>query len=159
MFLDIPLERSRPSVMPVIALIVTLLASPAFAEPTPLKLPIDKRPVAARIGDYAMVAVTTARAYEAWHDADRKGAFVEMACEAAVAMGSIELMKRAFHRPRPDGSDNKSFPSGHTGYATAMSGWQIGAVVAVSRQMAAKHYLTDTLGGLLTGYFATKVCR
>lgn len=143
----------------VSALIFVLLASPAFAEPTPLKLPVDKRPVAGRMADYTMVAVTTARAYDAWHDTDRKAAFIEMGCEAALTLGSIELMKRAFGRPRPDRSDNMSFPSGHTGYAAAMGGWQVATSVAVMRQMAWKHYFTDTLGGFLVGYAATKVCR
>ena len=141
------------------AAVVVLLASPAFAEPTPLKLPVDKRPVAARVSDYSLVAITSIRAYDAWHDGDRKHAFLEMGCEAAVTLGAIEGIKLVVSRTRPDGSDRKSFPSGHSGFAQAMGGWRVAVPVAAMRQMAWKHYFTDTLGGLLVGFLSTKVCR
>lgn len=142
-----------------IPLIVAIAAPAAAQEPTPLKLPVDARPVAARLADVAMIGVTGVRAYQAWRAYDRTHAFLEMGCEAAVTLVSIEVIKRAVHRRRPDGSDNLSFPSGHTGYAEAMGGWKVAVPVAGLRQMAWKHYFTDTLGGFLTGFVATKVCR
>jgi len=146
--------------MRAIALLLLLLASPVYAqEPTPLKLPIDARPVAARISDYTLVAAATIRVRDAWHDADRTGAFIELGCEAGLTMGVIEVLKRVIHRTRPDGSDDHSMPSGHTGMAGVLGGWPLAAPVSVMRQMAWKHYLTDTIVGFGVAFLSTKVCR
>lgn len=143
----------------IIALFALMISMPVAAEPTPLRLPVDARPVAARVSDASMMAVTAMRTYDAWHDGDRKHAFLEMGCEAALTLGPIEVLKRTVHRTRPDGSDNNSLPSGHTGYAMAMGGWQWAVPVAALRQMAWKHYLTDTLVGAGIGWLATRMCR
>lgn len=142
-----------------IAAALILLASPVYAQEPTLKLPVEARPVAARISDYAVVSAATIRLYEAWHDEDRKGALIEAGCEAAVTAGSVELMKRAFGRERPDKSDRYSFPSGHSGMAFAMGGFRFAVPVAGLRVLSAKHFWTDTLGGILTAYAATQVCR
>lgn len=145
--------------MRVLALVL-LLAVPAQAqEPTPLKLPLGARPYAARAADLAVIGATAARGVEAWRSGDRRRAFLEMGCEAALALGAVEVLKRVVGRERPDHSDRLSFPSGHTAYAQAMGGWRVSVPVAALRQMAARHYLTDTVGGFLIGLGASRVCR
>jgi membrane-associated phospholipid phosphatase len=74
-------------------------------------------------------------------------------------------MKRAVGRERPDGSNDHSFPSGHSSgtFATATViqrryGWDIGlpayivaAYVAASRLNEARHYLSDVVFGAAVG--------
>lgn len=74
-------------------------------------------------------------------------------------------LKYIVREPRPDGSDRKSFPSGHTTAAFAFAsvvgaedGWGWGALsyafataVAVSRMSDNKHNLHDVIGGATIG--------
>jgi hypothetical protein len=75
-------------------------------------------------------------------------------------------VKSAVGRERPNGEDEKSFPSGHTSNAFALAvvverhyGWKAGlpayalaSAVAVSRLQRNKHYLSDVLAGATLGY-------
>ena len=77
--------------------------------------------------------------------------------------GSLKVMAR---RPRPDGSSNLSFPSGHISnsfmWATVVSrhyGWKAGlpafaaaGYVGASRLKSHKHFLTDVVAGATLGY-------
>lgn len=81
------------------------------------------------------------------------------------ALALTQGAKQAFPRLRPDGSDNDSFPSGHssTAFAAAATlqnryGWQVGvpaqlvaAFVGVARVQAHKHYWSDVLVGAAIG--------
>ncbi|RYY32888.1 MAG: phosphatase PAP2 family protein [Sphingomonadales bacterium] len=74
-------------------------------------------------------------------------------------------LKEAIHERRPDGSDNKSFPSGHASASFAAAallqnryGWQVGlpaqlvaAFVGVSRVEARKHHWWDVAAGAAIG--------
>ena len=74
-------------------------------------------------------------------------------------------VKLAVRRERPDGSNNRSFPSGHASgtFATATVlqrryGWKVGVpayavagYVAVSRMNEGEHYLSDVLFGATIG--------
>ena len=74
-------------------------------------------------------------------------------------------IKAAVRRERPDGSNNRSFPSGHasTSFATATVlqsnyGWQVGipayaaaGFVAASRLNEDRHYLSDVVFGAALG--------
>ncbi len=89
--------------------------------------------------------------------------------QAAGSMGAAFVvtqgLKRAFPDRRPDGSDTKSFPSGHASLAFAAAatlqnrnGWQIGipaqviaAFVAVPRVQAKKHAWDDVAVGAAIG--------
>jgi membrane-associated phospholipid phosphatase len=80
----------------------------------------------------------------------------------------IEPLKFAVGRERPDGSDNQSFPSGHSAitFATATVierhlGWRksvlayvLAAYVATSRLHDNKHYLSDVVFGSAVGTVA-----
>lgn len=85
----------------------------------------------------------------------------------------VQGIKLATQRSRPDGSNNHSFPSGHTASAFATAsvlqrhfGWKVGipayafgAYVGAARMSADKHYLSDVLMGaglgIASGYSVT----
>ena len=89
--------------------------------------------------------------------------------EAALSMGGAfavtEGLKWAIPEERPDHSDDKSFPSGHTStsFAAAASlekryGWKIGlpahalaVFVGVARVEAKKHFVQDVVAGAAIG--------
>lgn len=78
-----------------------------------------------------------------------------------IAMG----LKEVVHERRPDGSDNKSFPSGHAAISFAAAatmhrryGWEVGlpatlvaAFVGVARVKADKHHWYDVAAGAAIG--------
>lgn len=78
---------------------------------------------------------------------------------------ATEALKQAFPEQRPDGSDDKSFPSGHTsisfasaGYLHQRYGWQVGlpatavaAFVGFARVEADKHHWYDVVAGAAVG--------
>jgi membrane-associated phospholipid phosphatase len=81
---------------------------------------------------------------------------------------AVQTAKHAIRRPRPDGSDRFSLPSGHAAGAFATAtvlqrhfGWRIGvpayaagAYVASSRMSANKHHLSDVIMGAAFGIAA-----
>jgi membrane-associated phospholipid phosphatase len=82
-----------------------------------------------------------------------------------VTQGLTQAVKLAVQRPRPDGSDSFSFPSGHSSSAFATAtvlqrhyGWKVGApaygfagYVAASRLSENKHHLSDVIFGATIG--------
>ncbi|MGR5294534.1 phosphatase PAP2 family protein [Vibrio mediterranei] len=91
--------------------------------------------------------------------------------QAGLSIGSASAIglvgKHTIDAPRPDGSDNKSFPSNHTANAFASAttlhirhGWQVGlpaygvaTLVGVGRVQADKHYWRDVAAGAAIGIF------
>ena len=77
---------------------------------------------------------------------------------------ATEVLKRAFGERRPDGSDHRSFPSGHSAAAFAIAQvnaearpkdavyWYAGAaLIADSRVKLRRHYVHDVVAGALLG--------
>lgn len=89
--------------------------------------------------------------------------------QATLALGSTRLvtdaLKDVVGEERPDGSNNRSFPSGHTSMSFAAAGtlhkrygWEIGipahavaAFVGAARVKANKHYVHDVIAGAALG--------
>jgi membrane-associated phospholipid phosphatase len=82
--------------------------------------------------------------------------------------GYTELLKVTVRRVRPDGSNNKSFPSGHASATFTLAviaqehyGWKLGApmyafagFVGYSRLEKNVHWLSDVLAGATLGYIS-----
>jgi membrane-associated phospholipid phosphatase len=103
---------------------------------------------------------------------DKQGAF-----QAAGSIGAASLittgLKEIFPERRPDGSNRKSFPSGHTsvsfaaaaslynreGKAVGIPAFAVASLVGVARIEADKHFYYDVLVGagigLATGFLIT----
>lgn len=96
-------------------------------------------------------------AARAW--GQREGRGRRMACsgaKSAASFGAVQALKHLVHRERPDGSDNLSFPSGHTSAAAVMQpdGWQgylWPTLIGLGRMLADKHHATDVLAGFGIG--------
>lgn len=98
----------------------------------------------------------------------------QLVLSAGSALAAAEVLKNTVHSTRPDGSDNKSFPSAHTALAFSAASfldrrygerynreygaWAVPAVyglaalTGVARVEADKHRWTDVLAGAAIGY-------
>lgn len=116
---------------------------------------------AGRVGEVALVAVALGKTA-----AERDGAGGrQLALNMGTTIATTEALKRAVGSERPNGRDDRSFPSGHTsisfaaaGHLHARYGWQWGApalaaaaFVGVSRVEAREHRWEDVIAGALIG--------
>lgn len=96
------------------------------------------------------------------------------AFSTAVLAGTVNLMKECFRVTRPDGSDHRSFPSGHTatafmtatmltkeyGYLSPWVGgvaYGVASLTGLSRMANNKHWLSDVLTGAGIGILSTEI--
>jgi membrane-associated phospholipid phosphatase len=116
---------------------------------------------ASDVGAYTLIAASIGLPLA---KGDKQGA-LQAAGAFAVTSAVTEGMKQAFPKTRPDGSDRKSFPSGHTSRSFAAAatlykrqGPEIGipafvvaSFVGVARVKADKHFWTDVGVGAAIG--------
>ena len=108
----------------------------------------------------------------AWGQGDTEG-FKQLTLSMVTTVGAAEALKLSVHSMRPDGSDNKSFPSAHTAVAFAAVsfmdkryGEQISSVTpwlyvaagmtGVARVQANKHHWRDVVAGGALGWGASQ---
>lgn len=145
-------------------LIILTLSTNANAETNPFRLSTEKgRHLADQISN---VTVGTQIGLEILRisklEGSKKHNFSCLLERNLVGFGINEVLKRIVKRTRPDGSDNKSFPSMHTMFATVnASGWRysLSITTAWERGAADKHYITDTAFGFGLGELSRRVCQ
>ena len=102
----------------------------------------------------------------------------QLVLSAGSALVAAEVLKSTVHATRPDGSDNKSFPSAHTAlafsaatfidrrygeqYTRTYGAWAmpalygVAALTGVARVEANKHHWGDVLAGAAIGWGASR---
>lgn len=122
--------------------------------------------------DLLAVGLPALAAGSAWGQNDSEG-FKQLTLSMATTVGTAEVLKRTVHEMRPDGSDNKSFPSAHTAVAFAAvrfmdkrygeqmapyTPWLYVAagMTGVARVEANKHRWRDVVAGGALGWGASQ---
>jgi membrane-associated phospholipid phosphatase len=96
---------------------------------------------------------------------DDDSGLVQLAKSEAFSLAATEVLKLTVHETRPNGRDDKSFPSGHTSvsfaaaqYMQMRGGWEYGVpayiaatLVGYSRVRADEHYWKDVVAGAALG--------
>ncbi|MDA0128311.1 phosphatase PAP2 family protein [Vibrio sp. MarTm2] len=113
------------------------------------------------VGAYGLVGIAAAVPL---YKGDWEG-FKQAGFSIGAASGVGLIAKNTIDAERPDGSDNKSFPSNHTANAFASAttlhlryGWEVGlpaygiaTLVGVGRVQAERHYWRDVAAGAALG--------
>jgi PAP2 superfamily len=87
------------------------------------------------------------------------------ACSVGIATGIMLAAKALVPRLRPDGSNHRSFFSGHTAQAGAAqnwnreAGWAFAISTGIGRMTAGKHHLSDVIVGLFDGWGSVWACN
>ncbi len=118
----------------------------------------------AEAGDWVQILLPAGGYLGAWIQGDREGA-IQLTKALGAASVSAHAFKQLAERGRPDATDSRSFPSGHTTASFAGSefirtrygnAWGIPATVAAAfvgytRIRANKHFRDDVLAGASNG--------
>lgn len=101
----------------------------------------------------------------------------EYACKAGASLvlyaGTTYLLKHTVHEMRPDGTDNRSFPSGHTALAfcgatvlhkeygsvspwISVAGYAAATATAVDRVRRNRHHWGDVAAGAAIGFLSAE---
>lgn len=100
---------------------------------------------------------------------DDTAGVVQLVKSEVVTLGIVEVLKSTTHEMRPNGKDDKSFPSGHAAvafsaaqYMQMKGGWEYGvpaylaaSYVAYARVDAREHHWRDVAAGAATGMLTT----
>ncbi|MDB5423247.1 MAG: phosphatase family protein [Phenylobacterium sp.] len=135
------------------------LAGASFA--TPVLAAHQGWQTAADVGEIGLVALALGKSAA---DRDWQGE-KQLGLSLAVTAGATAGLKSAFPEERPNHTDDKSFPSGHTslsfaaaGYLQKRYGWQWGlpatlaaGVVGLSRVESKDHHWYDVVAGAALG--------
>jgi membrane-associated phospholipid phosphatase len=121
-----------------------------------------------RNGDLLAVGLPAIAAGLTLANNDTEG-FVQLVKSEAATLVIVEALKSTTHQTRPNGKDDKSFPSGHAAVAFSAAqfmqmkgGWEYGvpaylaaSYVANSRVQAREHRWRDVVAGAATGALTT----
>ena len=114
------------------------------------------------VGDIGQIATPLYALYLTYENSDKDGRI--QFCKSSVAtILTTHFLKQAIDKPRPDGSNTNSFPSGHTsaafsgatfiheryGFNSAWPAYVVASFVGYSRVNAEKHYWEDVLAGAI----------
>lgn len=122
--------------------------------------------------DLLAIGLPALAAGSAWGQSDTEG-FKQLTLSMVTTVGAAEVLKASVHSTRPDGSDNKSFPSEHTAVAFAAvrfmdkrygadmapyTPWLYAAagLTGVARVEANKHRWRDVAAGAALGWGASQ---
>ncbi len=103
-----------------------------------------------------------------------KRLLVNSALSYVVAAGSVQFLKTTIHERRPDGTNNRSFPSGHAAISFAganvlhheygklspwisVGGFAAATFVSVDRVVRNRHHWYDVAAGAAIGYLSTEL--
>jgi len=142
-------------------LTATLIAVAAVGTASPCRAGDHDWKVASDVGQAALVAF--ALGDTAWRG-DWSGE-KQLALSVVATEAETFGLKHAFPEMRPNGRNNRSFPSGHTsisfaaaGYLHQRYGWQVGApatiaagLVGLARVEAHEHHWYDAMAGAALG--------
>lgn len=99
---------------------------------------------------------------------------VSDAFSAVMTIGASEVLKRSVGEMRPDGEDDRAFPSGHTAISfmlatmlhkeygcrspwISLGGYAVATATAASRMVHNRHWMSDILVGAGIGVLATEL--
>ncbi|MEN6521404.1 MAG: phosphatase PAP2 family protein [Armatimonadota bacterium] len=122
-----------------------------------------------KVGDFTFPAIGIAAAFPAMEGSDGLAEAARRCDGVLVALSVTGLLKESVHEWRPDRSDDKSFPSGHTAAAFALAGtlseeypkdkwlyYGLAALIGWSRVDSDKHHWHDVAAGAVIGYASGK---
>lgn len=126
--------------------------------------PVYAGTFAERVGDFTAPTIGIAAILPAFGGTDGYAIAARRTDGVIITLALTELLKNTIHETRPDGSDDRSFPSGHTAAAFAMASalseehpkqkWLyigLAALVGWSRVESDKHHWHDVLAGAVIG--------
>lgn len=145
-------------------LVATLLSAGVLCAQTNTAWPVDKRPLATTLSDVDVAALISLDLGHAAYTGYKEHTLVRsIGCEAAklaIANSIAIAFKHYVPEERPNGADNKSFPSQHTANAFASIGWkwQVAVPLAIStgylRTAGNWHWWKDVGAGALIGLWS-----
>lgn len=149
-----------------ILLTLVMIVSPVYAG-NGFNIDEGKASPAKTVSNIGAVALPLAAVATVAIKHDGKGVW-QGALVAGSTFAATQLIKYVTQVPRPDGSDNLSFPSGHTSLSFSMAtfmqrryGAKIGlpalgvaTTVGVCRVLAKRHSVTDVVAGAMLGVAA-----
>ena len=138
--------------------ILYLLASLSFAFP----FIGDSSDPIRTAGDIGQIASPLYGLYLTYENSDTEGQAQFFKSSVATVL-TTHFLKQTIDKPRPDGTNNNSFPSGHTsvafsgatfihqryGFNKAWPAYVVASFVGYSRVYAEKHYWEDVLAGAI----------
>lgn len=118
---------------------------------------------------YVLGGGTALIAIDGWigHDEEKLGLAKDLGLALGATTATVALLKATVSRERPDGSNDRSFPSGHSANTFAVAtvldrryggavGWiayGVAAFVAASRVIGNHHWFSDVMAGAVIGRF------